>query len=163
MSMGYLLPPGDTPVVWRGLMVQKAVQQLLFDVEWTGPGGEELDALVIDMPPGTGDVQLSLSQLVYVDGELSQPLVAMLAFLSSRMFGRLSSDTRHGISAGALTRLRPPVLQPPDSQTSLPRGSLCGHRLAQSDCHVTDARCCYRLHATGCRPDRRSKRSQYVP
>lgn len=69
MSMGYLLPPGDTPVVWRGLMVQKAVQQLLFDVDWTGPGGEELDALVIDMPPGTGDVQLSLGQLVYVDGE----------------------------------------------------------------------------------------------
>lgn len=58
-------------------MVQKAVQQLLFDVDWrqrTGqtmssddPGG--LDLLVIDMPPGTGDVQLTLGQLVNVDGE----------------------------------------------------------------------------------------------
>jgi ATP-binding protein involved in chromosome partitioning len=47
-------------------MVQKAVQQLLFDVDWSQGG--DLDALVIDMPPGTGDVQLSLGQLVVVDG-----------------------------------------------------------------------------------------------
>ncbi|KAF8623760.1 hypothetical protein AX15_006202 [Amanita polypyramis BW_CC] len=73
MSMGFLLPRSkdheDTPVVWRGLMVQKAVQQLLFDVDWTGgEGGPGLDALVIDMPPGTGDVPLTLGQLVQVDG-----------------------------------------------------------------------------------------------
>ena len=77
MSMGFLLPktPGtdssaDTAVVWRGLMVQKAVQQLLFDVDWRDArSGAELDALVIDMPPGTGDVPLTLGQLVNVDGE----------------------------------------------------------------------------------------------
>ncbi|TFK68052.1 P-loop containing nucleoside triphosphate hydrolase protein [Pluteus cervinus] len=76
MSMGYLLPKeaasnssDDTPVVWRGLMVQKAVQQLLFDVDWTAGGREtQLDALVIDMPPGTGDVPLTLGQLLRVDG-----------------------------------------------------------------------------------------------
>lgn len=73
MSIGYLLPPGDTPVAWRGLMVQKAVQQLLFDVEWSA-NGDDLDVLVVDMPPGTGDVQLSLGQLVVVDGELSSCL-----------------------------------------------------------------------------------------
>lgn len=75
--MGFLLPkaPGtdssaDTAVVWRGLMVQKAVQQLLFDVDWRDPvSGAELDALVIDMPPGTGDVPLTLGQLVNVDGK----------------------------------------------------------------------------------------------
>lgn len=51
-------------------MVQKAVQQLLFDVDWTsGNAGETLDVLVIDMPPGTGDVPLTLAQLVKVDGE----------------------------------------------------------------------------------------------
>ena len=80
MSMGFLLPkaPGsdsaaDTAVVWRGLMVQKAVQQLLFDVDWRDPAsGAELDVLVIDMPPGTGDVPLTLGQLVNVDGK--QPL-----------------------------------------------------------------------------------------
>ncbi|KAK0199865.1 P-loop containing nucleoside triphosphate hydrolase protein [Desarmillaria ectypa] len=72
MSMGYLLPKGvDTAVVWRGLMVQKAVQQLLFDVDWTGgSGGHGLDVLVVDMPPGTGDVPLTLGQLVNVDGSV---------------------------------------------------------------------------------------------
>ncbi|KAG6918787.1 hypothetical protein DXG01_011539 [Tephrocybe rancida] len=76
MSMGYLLPRSadtgstdDTPVVWRGLMVQKAVQQLLFDVDWSlGQSGGALDVLVVDMPPGTGDVPLTLGQLVKVDG-----------------------------------------------------------------------------------------------
>ncbi|KAK0235264.1 P-loop containing nucleoside triphosphate hydrolase protein [Armillaria nabsnona] len=69
MSMGYLLPKGvDTAVVWRGLMVQKAVQQLLFDVDWSRGGG--LDVLVVDMPPGTGDVPLTLGQLVNVDGSV---------------------------------------------------------------------------------------------
>lgn len=74
MSMGFLLPGppdgsnSDTPIVWRGLMVQKAVQQLLFDVDWSGEGGPGLDVLVVDMPPGTGDVPLTLGQLVNVDG-----------------------------------------------------------------------------------------------
>ncbi|KAI0662625.1 P-loop containing nucleoside triphosphate hydrolase protein [Cubamyces menziesii] len=76
MSMGFLLPNSqgtdsstDTPVVWRGLMVQKAAQQLLFDVDWRDPeSGAELDLLVIDMPPGTGDVALTLAQLVKVEG-----------------------------------------------------------------------------------------------
>jgi ATP-binding protein involved in chromosome partitioning len=82
MSMGFLIPPTtqstdpysngdntDTPIVWRGLMVQKAVQQLLFDVDWS-KDGQGLDILVIDMPPGTGDVPLTLGQLVIVDGSL---------------------------------------------------------------------------------------------
>ncbi|KAI0068515.1 P-loop containing nucleoside triphosphate hydrolase protein [Artomyces pyxidatus] len=80
MSMGFLLPRpaaadtnADVPVVWRGLMVQKAVQQLLFDVDWRADAsgastGAGLDVLVIDMPPGTGDVPLTLGQLVTVDG-----------------------------------------------------------------------------------------------
>lgn len=63
MSMGFLVP-GTAPVVWRGLMVQKAVQQLLFDVAWP-----HIDVLVVDLPPGTGDVALSLGQLTKVDGK----------------------------------------------------------------------------------------------
>lgn len=65
MSMGYLLPASDenAPVVWRGLMVMKAIQQLLHEVEWGG-----LDILVLDLPPGTGDTQLTISQQVVLDG-----------------------------------------------------------------------------------------------
>jgi len=67
--MGFLLPGADAPVIWRGLMVQKAVQQLLFDVDWRGAEaqGPSLNLLVIEVPPGTGDMPLSLGQLVNVD------------------------------------------------------------------------------------------------
>ncbi|KAI0258261.1 P-loop containing nucleoside triphosphate hydrolase protein [Gloeopeniophorella convolvens] len=91
MSLGFLLPGADAPVAWRGLMVMKAVQQLLFDVDWRGADahGPGLDVLVIDMPPGTGDVPLSLGQLVNVDGAVivSTPQDVALA------------DVRKGITA----------------------------------------------------------------
>jgi ATP-binding protein involved in chromosome partitioning len=64
MSMGYLLPSESAPVAWRGLMVMKALQQLLHEVDWS-PG---LDVLVLDMPPGTGDVQLTIGQQVELSG-----------------------------------------------------------------------------------------------
>lgn len=63
MSMGYLLPTDSSPVVWRGLMVMKALQQLLHSVAWGG-----LDVLVLDLPPGTGDTQLTITQQVVLDG-----------------------------------------------------------------------------------------------
>jgi ATP-binding protein involved in chromosome partitioning len=62
MSLGFL-NRGDRPVVWRGPMLHTAVKQFLYDVEWG-----ELDYLIVDMPPGTGDAQLSLAQLVPVQG-----------------------------------------------------------------------------------------------
>ncbi|KAK6526934.1 hypothetical protein TWF281_010130 [Arthrobotrys megalospora] len=62
MSMGYLVDP-ENAVVWRGLMVMKALQQLLHEVEWS-----ELDVLVLDLPPGTGDTQLTITQQVELDG-----------------------------------------------------------------------------------------------
>jgi ATP-binding protein involved in chromosome partitioning len=65
MSMGYLVKESDA-VVWRGLMVMKALQQMLFQVDWS-PG---IDILVIDMPPGTGDTQLTISQTVKLDGSV---------------------------------------------------------------------------------------------
>lgn len=65
MSMGFLVDQ-DAPVVWRGLMVMKALQQLLHQVDWG-----QLDLLVIDMPPGTGDVQLTISQQIVVDGKFN--------------------------------------------------------------------------------------------
>jgi ATP-binding protein involved in chromosome partitioning len=55
---------GDSsPTIWRGPMIDKAIQQFLFDVSWG-----ELDVLVVDLPPGTGDAQLSLTQRIPVDG-----------------------------------------------------------------------------------------------
>lgn len=61
-SLGFFLGE-NAPVIWRGPMVMKAVQQLLQDTEWG-----ELDVLVIDLPPGTGDVQLTLVQTVPLTG-----------------------------------------------------------------------------------------------
>ncbi|KAI9790214.1 MAG: Iron-sulfur protein [Candelina submexicana] len=62
MSIGFLVDQ-EAPIVWRGLMVTKAVEQLLHDVEWGG-----LDVLVMDLPPGTGDTQLTITQQVKLDG-----------------------------------------------------------------------------------------------
>ncbi len=62
MSLGFLLPP-DQPVIWRGPMLHSAVRQFLTDVDWGW-----LDYLVVDLPPGTGDVAISLAQLVPVTG-----------------------------------------------------------------------------------------------
>lgn len=62
MSMGYLADP-DAPTVWRGPMVSSALQQLLYETAW-----DNLDYLIIDLPPGTGDIQLTLAQKIPVAG-----------------------------------------------------------------------------------------------
>jgi ATP-binding protein involved in chromosome partitioning len=62
MSIGFLVKPGQ-PLIWRGPMLHSAIRQFLTDVEWG-----ELDYLIIDLPPGTGDAQLSLAQSVALSG-----------------------------------------------------------------------------------------------
>ncbi|MBI5775093.1 MAG: Mrp/NBP35 family ATP-binding protein [Verrucomicrobia bacterium] len=62
MSMGFLLND-DQPVIWRGPMIQKTIQQFITQVDWG-----QLDVLFVDLPPGTGDAQLSLCQTVPLDG-----------------------------------------------------------------------------------------------
>jgi ATP-binding protein involved in chromosome partitioning len=85
MSMGLLIEE-DRPVIWRGAMLNKALQQFLKDVEWGG-----LDVLFIDLPPGTGDVQLTLVQNAQVDGAIVVSTPQDVAFLDARkaigMFG----------------------------------------------------------------------------
>jgi ATP-binding protein involved in chromosome partitioning len=75
ISMG-LLNPGDKPLIWRGPMLHSVIQQFLRSVQWG-----ELDYLVVDLPPGTGDVQLTLIQSVAVTGALivTTPSIVALA------------------------------------------------------------------------------------
>lgn len=78
MSIGFLIEP-DSPMVWRGPMVAQALEQLLNETRWS-----ELDYLVVDMPPGTGDAQLTLSQKVPVTGAVIVTTPQDLALIDAR-------------------------------------------------------------------------------
>ena len=78
MSISYLIDE-DTPMVWRGPMVSSALQQLLMQTQW-----DNLDVLLIDMPPGTGDIQLTLSQKVPVDGAIVVTTPQDIALLDAK-------------------------------------------------------------------------------
>ncbi|HET7904660.1 MAG TPA: Mrp/NBP35 family ATP-binding protein [Candidatus Eisenbacteria bacterium] len=84
MSMGFLTP-GDQPLIWRGPMAHKALQQSLLSVNWG-----ELDYLIVDLPPGTGDVHLTLVQTVPVTGALivstPQDVGLQISLKTLRMF-----------------------------------------------------------------------------
>ena len=82
MSMGFMVEEG-TPVIWRGPMVVSALTQMLREVAWARPGNE-LDVLVIDMPPGTGDVQLSMAQQVPLSGAIIVSTPQDLALIDAR-------------------------------------------------------------------------------
>jgi ATP-binding protein involved in chromosome partitioning len=77
-SIGFLIEP-DTPMVWRGPMVTQALEQLLRDTNWT-----DLDYLVVDMPPGTGDIHLTLSQKIPVTGAVIVTTPQDIALLDAR-------------------------------------------------------------------------------
>ncbi len=78
MSMGFLVAE-DTPMIWRGPMVQSALQQMLRDVNWG-----ELDVMVVDMPPGTGDAQLTMAQQVPLTGAVIVSTPQDIALLDAR-------------------------------------------------------------------------------
>jgi len=78
MSIGFLVPE-DTPTIWRGPMVMSALEQMLRDVLWG-----ELDVLVVDMPPGTGDAQLTMSQRVPLAGAVIVSTPQDIALLDAR-------------------------------------------------------------------------------
>ncbi len=78
MSMGFLVAE-DTPMIWRGPMVMSALQQMLRDVNWG-----ELDVLVVDMPPGTGDAQLTMAQQVPLAGAIIVSTPQDIALLDAR-------------------------------------------------------------------------------
>ncbi len=78
MSIGFLVDE-DTPMIWRGPMVQSALEQMMRDVNWG-----ELDVLVVDMPPGTGDAQLTMAQRVPLTGAVIVSTPQDIALLDAR-------------------------------------------------------------------------------
>ena len=78
MSIGFLVPE-DTPMIWRGPMVMSAIEQMLRDVNWG-----ELDVLVVDLPPGTGDAQLTMAQRVPLTGAVIVSTPQDIALLDAR-------------------------------------------------------------------------------
>lgn len=113
ISMGFLMPDGEA-VVWRGPMLHKAVQQLFVDVRWG-----ELDYLIVDLPPGTGDVQLSLAQSTPLTGSIvvTQPQDVAV------------SDARRG--AAAFQRLEVPIIGVVENMAGEIFGSGGGEKAAQ--------------------------------
>ena len=88
MSIGFLVDP-DQPMVWRGPMVTSALNQLMHQTEW-----QDIDYLIVDMPPGTGDIQLTLSQKIPVSGAVIVTTPQNIATLDARkglaMFRKVS-------------------------------------------------------------------------
>ncbi|CAN5176529.1 P-loop NTPase [soil metagenome] len=78
MSIGYIVAE-DTPMIWRGPMVSSALEQMLRDVQWG-----DLDVLVVDMPPGTGDAQLTLAQRVALSGAVIVSTPQDIALIDAR-------------------------------------------------------------------------------
>ncbi len=79
MSIGFMIAGDDTPMVWRGPMVTQALDQLLHQTRW-----DNLDYLVVDLPPGTGDIQLSLAQKVPVTGAVIVTTPQDIALIDAR-------------------------------------------------------------------------------
>src|ERR1700745_3207552 len=111
MSMGFL-NPGDKPLIWRGPMLNSVMQQFLRSVEWG-----ELDYLVIDLPPGTGDVQLTLIQTVAVTGAVVVTTPSTVALADVRkaieMFGQVNVEVL-GVVENMSTFACPHCHQPVD-------------------------------------------------
>ena len=134
MSIGFLIDE-ETPMIWRGPMVTQALQQLLHDTNWT-----DLDYLVIDLPPGTGDIQLTLAQQVPVSRRGHRHHAA-----GHRPAGRAqgSQDVREGGGAGARHRgeHEHPHLQPSAATKSTSSARAAGSAWPSSTTSISSARC----------------------
>ncbi len=90
ISIGFFLPSDDQAIIWRGPRVMKAISQFIWDVEWG-----QLDFLIIDLPPGTGDVQLTLLQELKMDGAVIVTTPQKVALIDARkgvtMFQKLNT------------------------------------------------------------------------
>jgi ATP-binding protein involved in chromosome partitioning len=110
-SIGYLID-ADQPMIWRGPMVTNALQQLLKDTNWT-----DVDYLIIDLPPGTGDIQLTLAQQIPVSGAIIVTTPQDIALI----------DAQRGL--GMFEKVNVPVLGIVENM-SIHICSNCGHEEA---------------------------------
>ncbi|GAB4393567.1 MAG: Mrp/NBP35 family ATP-binding protein [Gammaproteobacteria bacterium] len=111
MSIAYLID-AETPVIWRGPMVGSALQQLFYDTQW-----QDLDYLIIDLPPGTGDVQLTLAQKIPLAGAVIVTTPQDVALL----------DVRKAIAM--FNKVKVPILGVVENM-ALHTCSQCGHQEA---------------------------------
>ena len=118
-----MVKPGQ-PIVWRGPMLHSAVQQFLSDVAWG-----ELDYLIVDMPPGTGDVQLSLAQTISITGGVIVTLPQMVSLDDARrgleMFRQMDIAV-----LGVIENMS--YLELPDGQTMDVFGAGGGEKMAEA-------------------------------
>lgn len=112
ISMAYLIPQEETPMIWRGPMVGRALEQLFFDTNWS-----ELDYLIIDLPPGTGDVALTLVQKI--------PVTAAVIVTTPQKVALL--DVKKALTM--LTKVKVPVLGIVENMATHVC-SACGHASA---------------------------------
>ena len=87
MSMGFLIKKAEDALVWRGPMVMGAIQKLAFGTLW-----DPLDILVVDMPPGTGDIHLSVAQTLQVSGAVVVSTPQNVALIDAKKVRRLFSS-----------------------------------------------------------------------
>jgi ATP-binding protein involved in chromosome partitioning len=122
MSTGFLVPE-DEPVIWRGPMLHKALEQFLADVHWG-----DLDVLLLDLPPGTGDITLSLLELVPTAALLAVTTPQPAARTVASRVGRMAKDARMPI-AGVVENMSSAVCEACGHGTAL-FGSGGGQQLA---------------------------------
>ena len=91
MSIGFMVGEGS-PMIWRGPMASSAVRQMMNDVAW-GSAAEPLDVMVIDMPPGTGDIQLTLIQKFKLDGAVIVSTPQEIALIDARRAAAMFAKT----------------------------------------------------------------------
>jgi ATP-binding protein involved in chromosome partitioning len=91
MSIGFMVAEGS-PMIWRGPMASSAVRQLVQDVAW-GDEAQPLDVLVVDLPPGTGDIQLTLVQKLTLDGVVIVSTPQEIALIDARRAAAMFEKT----------------------------------------------------------------------
>ena len=120
MSIGYMVPP-EQAMIWRGPMVQSALIQMLDDVDWP-----ELDVLVLDMPPGTGDIQLTTAQRIPVNGAVVVSTPSLLAQADVRR-ARAMFEKTNVPGAGLVENMA--FMTAPDGTRMHPFGTPCNDAL----------------------------------